>query len=98
MEAPTRVDKIVLGIMRNNANRAANCDFGNIAKQVAAAQFQIKKIAFLIDSGEIKSLSKKLQDTAAVRMNNPSATYLELAALLGITKSGLVNRLKKIVR
>jgi DNA-binding transcriptional regulator WhiA len=39
-----------------------------------------------------------LQETAYARVNNPDATYEELAALLYITKSGLVNRLRKIIQ
>ena len=92
----TKCDKIIMGIMRNNANRAANCDTGNIAKQVRASNAQIKKIDDLIKSGEIKKLSRKLQETALARVENPNATYEELAEILGITKSGVVNRLKKI--
>jgi DNA-binding protein WhiA len=94
----TKCDKIILGIMRNNANRAANCDFGNITKQVVTAARQIEKIDALYKSGEIRTLTQKLQETAAVRLANPDATYEDLAEILGITKSGVVNRLRKIIR
>lgn len=94
----TKCDKIIMGIIRNNANRAANCDAGNIAKQVKAASYQISIIDDLTQSGKIKSLSKKLQETAQVRVANPDATYGELAQLLQITKSGVVNRLRKIIQ
>lgn len=94
----TKCDKIIIGIMRNNANRAANCDTGNIAKQVKAASYQISIINQLTQSGEIKLLSKKLQETALVRVGHPDATYEELARLLQITKSGVVNRLRKITQ
>lgn len=94
----TKCDKIIMGIIRNNANRAANCDAGNIAKQVKAASYQISVIDDLTKSGKIKSLSKKLQETAQVRVANPDATYEELAQLLQITKSGVVNRLRKIIQ
>lgn len=94
----TKCDKIIMGIMRNNANRAANCDAGNIAKQVRAASYQIKIINELTASGAIKNLSKKLQATAMLRVTHPDATYEELAQLLQITKSGVVNRLRKIIQ
>ena len=94
----TRCDKIIMGIMRNNANRATNCDSGNIAKQVRASGTQVKKITDLINSGEIRTLSKKLQETALARVANPDATYEELAELLGITKSGVVNRIKVLMK
>ena len=94
----TKCDKIIMGIIRNNANRAANCDSGNIAKQVKAASYQIRVIQDLTQSGKIKTLSKKLQETAQVRVAHQDATYEELAQILQITKSGVVNRLRKIIQ
>lgn len=94
----TKCDKIIMGIMRNNANRAANCDHGNIAKQVKAASYQIQVINELNQRGLLGTLSPKLQATAVMRVKHPDATYEELAQLLDITKSGVVNRLRKIVQ
>ena len=48
--------------------------------------------------GTLQSLSPKLQETAMMRVQNPDATYEELANMLGITKSGMVNRLRKIIQ
>ncbi len=94
----TKCDKIIMGIMRNNANRAANCDAGNIAKQVKAASHQILLINEMQSDGRLSKLSPKLQATAMARVENPDATYEELAHLLHITKSGVVNRLRKIIQ
>ena len=94
----TKCDKIIMGIIRNNANRAANCDAGNIAKQVKAASQQIAIIEQMQANGTLQSLSPKLQETAMMRVQNPDATYEELANMLGITKSGMVNRLRKIIQ
>lgn len=94
----TKCDKIIMGIIRNNANRAANCDAGNIAKQVKAASQQIAIIEQMQADGTLQSLSPKLQETAMMRVQNPDATYEELANMLGITKSGMVNRLRKIIQ
>lgn len=94
----TKCDKIIMGIIRNNANRAANCDAGNIAKQVKAASYQIALIEAMKADGRLRKLSPKLQETAAARVENPDATYEELARLLHITKSGVVNRLRKIIQ
>ncbi len=92
----SKCDKIIMGIIRNHANRAANCDAGNIAKQVKAASSQISMIEQMRVDGSFESLSPKLQQTALARVQNPDATYEELAEILNITKSGLVNRLRKI--
>ena len=94
----TKCDRIIMGIIRNNANRAANCDSGNIAKQVKAASFQIGLIQDLKADGRFRKLSPKLQETANARVENPDATYEELAHILHITKSGVVNRLRKIIQ
>ena len=94
----TKVDRIIMGIIRNNANRAANCDAGNIAKQVKAASQQIAIIEQMQANGTLQSLTPKLQETALMRVQNPDATYEELAHLLKITKSGVVNRLRKIIQ
>ncbi len=94
----TKCDKIIMGIIRNNANRAANCDTGNIAKQVRAASQQIALIRQMQADGTLQKLTPKLQETAAVRVENPDATYENLAHLLHITKSGVVNRLRKIIQ
>lgn len=94
----TKCDKIIMGIIRNNANRAANCDTGNINKQVKAASQQIAIIRQMQAAGTLQKLSAKLQETAMVRVENPDATYEELAGLLHITKSGFVNRLRKIIQ
>lgn len=94
----TKCDKIIMGIIRNNANRAANCDAGNIAKQVKAASYQINLIKQMQANGVFQSLSPKLQVTAIARIENPDATYEELAQILHITKSGVVNRLRKIIQ
>lgn len=94
----TKCDKIIIGIIRNNANRAANCDAGNIAKQVQAASTQIAVINALRANGTFTQLSPKLQATALARLEHPDATYEELARLLQITKSGVVNRLRKIIQ
>lgn len=94
----TKCDRIIMGIIRNNANRAANCDAGNIAKQVKAASQQIAIIEQMQAAGTLQSLTPKLQETALMRVQNPDATYEELAGLLHITKSGVVNRLRKIIQ
>jgi DNA-binding protein WhiA len=93
---PTFED-FIMNEMRSRANRRVNCDTANINKQVQTSANQISIIEKLAASGKIKSLSAKLQETAAARCEHPDATYEELAHILSITKSGLVNRLKKII-
>jgi len=84
--------------IRSNANRVANCDTANIRKQVESSSEQIEHIERLIQSGQFQKLNSKLKQTATARMENPEASLVELANILNITKSGLVNRLRKLLK
>jgi hypothetical protein len=86
-------NEIAMRDLRGNVNRRANCDAGNIAKQVATAGEQIEHLRKL-DTG---TLDAKLLAVLRARIKNPNATYEELAGILGLTKSGLVHRLRKLM-
>jgi len=86
-------DEIALRSVINSSNRRTNCDSANIQKQIEAATAQVEKIARL----DLGALPPPLRETAAARMENPEATYDELAQILGITKSGVVHRLKRVL-
>jgi hypothetical protein len=88
---------IALRQLNNDANRRANCDARNIEKQVNAAHNQVTAIKTLIEDGRINNLDEKLRAVANARLNNQEANYQELADMLGISKSGVVHRLKKIM-
>jgi len=83
-------DKIAMRSVRNTSNRRANCDTGNINRQVTAAAKQIEAIK------NLENIPPDLAQTARARLENPDATYEELAEILGITKSGVVHRLRKL--
>ena len=85
--------------IRNNENRRANCDAANIFKSTGAAALQIRSIRQLQDSGELSTLPKSLQITAALRLEHPEVSLVELAGLHEppITKSGVSHRLQKLV-
>ena len=87
-------NEIALRDVRNNSNRRVNCDTGNITRHVEAVNRQIENIQKLLQNGELEKMPEKIYVTAMARLENPDMTYDELATLLGITKSGLVNRLK----
>ena len=85
--------------IRSDANRLANSELANIGKTVAAAGDQLAAINALVASGDIDRLPDELKITANLRLMNPDATLLQLAAMHEppITKSGVNHRLKKIV-
>jgi DNA-binding protein WhiA len=84
--------------IRNNANRAANCETRNIQKAVVASAKQTEAICTLRESERWEQLPEPLRVTAQLRLENPDATLMELALLHEpvITKSGLNHRLKKL--
>jgi len=90
-------DKIALRSVRNASNRRRNCDTGNINRQITAAAAQVAAIEGLRARGAFGTLPHELKTAAAARLENPDATYDELAEILGLTKSGVVHRLRRVV-
>ena len=85
--------------IRNNENRATNCETRNIAVSVDAAQKQLAAIEKLKNEDKFDSLPQSLKETAEMRILYPSLPLSELAGKFAppLTKSGLNNRLKKIM-
>ncbi len=86
----------ILKEMRNNVNRAVNCETANINKTVNAAMTQIHSIHIIDRHMGIEKLSDSLREAAYLRLNHPEATLQELCELCGTTKSGMNHRLRKI--
>ena len=82
--------------VRNQVNRIVNCETANINKTAAAAAKRIAEIRQLKAEGTLSRLSEALQKTARARIEHPDATLSELAALLGIGRSGVNHRLRRI--
>ena len=84
--------------MRNNVNRKVNCETANLNKTINVAIKQIEDIKLLQKRGELKKLSKQLQEVAEIRLKNPDASLKELGEMLSkpIGKSGVNHRLKTI--
>ena len=85
--------------IRNNENRATNCETRNIAVSVDAAVRQIAAIEKLKAEDQYDALPPALKETAEMRVLYPSLPLSELANRFAppLTKSGLNNRLKKIL-
>ncbi|MDE7395835.1 MAG: DNA-binding protein WhiA [Clostridiales bacterium] len=78
--------------MSGEMNRKRNCDLYNIDKQIDAG---LRQVAFLKELN-LDELTWPLREAAALRMAHPESSYEELAAMLGISKSGFKNRLKRL--
>ncbi|MCL2255339.1 MAG: DNA-binding protein WhiA [Firmicutes bacterium] len=87
----------VLKNVRAKANRLSNYDVSNINKSLVSSHEQIEAIKKLQERGVFDTLDEKLKEVAEAREKNPSASYEELAGMLGISKSGLRHRLNKIL-
>lgn len=82
----------------NNVNRASNCSASNIDKTVTASVAQIQSIETIRQVIGLKALSPILFEVAEARLADPNASMQELADRLGITKSCLNHRMRKIAQ
>lgn len=93
------MDTKIMKSVKNNINRARNCDNANISKTVEASIKQRTAIEYLERADRLYSLPGELLDAALLRKNNPEATLKELCKISDtpITISGLNHRLSKII-
>lgn len=78
--------------MSEHINRQQNCDMHNIDKQINTG---ISQCAYLREL-DMNALSGTLEETARARLEHPDYSYEQLGALLGVSKSGLKNRLRRL--
>lgn len=86
----------ILKERRNAANRAFNCDNANIDKVIGAARSQIEDIRLIEARLGQGSLPEELVDIARLRLQNPEYSLRELGAELGLSRSGVNHRLKRL--
>ena len=93
------MDTKIMKSVKNNINRAGNCDSANISKTVEASIKQRAAIEFLEKSDRLQSLPHELIEAANLRKNNPDATLKELCKLseTPLTVSGLNHRFKRLL-
>ena len=86
--------------LRNNINRKVNCETSNLSKTADAAALQIEAINVLLEKGLFEQMPTALQETAALRMENPDLSLAELAELCNppLTKPGISGRMRKILK
>ena len=82
--------------VREQVNRLVNCETANLQKAVDAAGRQLMEIEALREAGQLEKLPKKLREAAQARLQNPEASLTELAELLGVSKSGINHRMRKL--
>jgi DNA-binding protein WhiA len=88
----------ILKDIRNNINRAVNCETANIQKTVNAAARQVENIKYIEKVLGISSLPVALREVASARLDNPEASLRELCTMLSqeIGRSGVNHRLRRL--
>lgn len=81
----------------NNLNRVSNCETANLDKTYSAATKQIAAIALISDKVGIEELPSDLQEVATLRLNNPEMSLREMSERLGISRSGVNHRLRRVL-
>lgn len=82
----------------NRENRVNNCFIGNADKTAIASAEHIVALKKLQQSGALAGLKEELQQVALLRMEQPTLSLAELAAMLGIGKSCLNHRMRKLMQ
>ena len=90
-------NEVVLRDIRKNSNRINNCEVANIEKTVNASVRQCEAVRTIEKMLGLTSLNKKLIEMAQVRLENPSASFADIAQILSLPKSTVKNRLNKLV-
>lgn len=80
----------------NNLNRAANCSSFNADKTATAAVKQVLAIEKIVAAGADTTLAAPLQKLIALRLARPELSLQELADELGVSKSCLSHRMRKL--
>ena len=91
-------DVRILKELRNQVNRATNCDSANMDKALEAAYRQISMIEDLERHVGLDVLPAPLRETAEKRRTHPEMSLMELGACMNppLGKSGVNHRLKRI--
>jgi cell division protein WhiA len=83
--------------VRNRLNRLLNAEEANLDRTVRAADRQLQAIGRLEADGELEHLADGLREAAAQRRRQPDADLDTLATSLGISRSAMNHRLRRLV-
>jgi len=83
--------------VRARLNRLLNAEEANLGRTVQAADRQLAAIARLEAEGRLAILGEGLRETAALRRRMPDADLDTLATALGLSRSAVNHRLRRLV-
>ncbi len=90
-------ETVVIKDYNNKVNRKLNCDLGNISKQIAAAERQKEAIKLIEQTVGLGALKEELAVLCRLRLEDDPLTLEEIAERLGLSKSCVNHRLRKIM-
>lgn len=82
----------------NNENRIENCMAGNADRAATASVAQVLALGKLKEAGVLATLPLPLAETAEGRLAHPEYSLSELAETIGVTKSCLNHRMRKLMK
>lgn len=82
--------------LKNKTIREMNWEVANETKTLNTGNNQIKMIKYIDKTIGLNSMSSVLEEIAHVRLDNPESTLQEIAEIVGISKSGVRNRFRRI--
>ena len=82
--------------LKNKTIREMNWEVANETKALNTGIKQIKMINYIGKVMGINKLSSVLEEVAFLRLQNPESSLQELADMIGISKSGIRNRFRRI--
>lgn len=82
--------------LKNKTIREMNWEVANETKTLNTGNNQIKMIKYIDDTIGLDTLSSVLQEISNVRLDNPESSLQEIADIIGISKSGVRNRFRRI--
>lgn len=83
--------------LRNQVNRATNCETANISKTVDAAVAQIAAIRRIEETRGLGILESELQALAIMRRDHPEFSLRELGERLSLSRSAVNRKLQRIL-
>lgn len=83
--------------VRNRLNRQLNAEEANLGRTVRAADRQLQAIQHLTRTGELERLAVGLREAAAQRRRQPDADLDALASSMGLSRSAVNHRLRRLV-
>lgn len=87
---------IMMKEIKNKTIRSINWEVANETKAMNLGQRQVKMIEYIDKQIGVETLSFVLQEVAEVRLKNPESSLKEIAEIIGITKSGVRSRFKRL--